>query len=135
MKKLKSSFLLLISLFTFTQICGQSKLHDIWVLKRLNGKNLAKETPAPSMELNLSRMEIMGNDGCNSYQGEITSLDDRKIAFGGNLMMTEIGCSTYHIDKEYYKALYQARTYEVKGGILILMDEGKNEVLAFFKID
>src|SRR4051812_31771227 len=69
------------------------RLHDIWVLKELNGRKLTQNDytrEAPRIELNTNEGKIMGNTGCNNFFGGFATQGD-KIIFS-NLGSTKMFC-------------------------------------------
>ncbi len=60
------------------------RLHDIWAIVEVNGlkvdlSNYKKKVP--TMEINISRNTVLGNDGCNSFNGSVSAAKG-KIKFG-----------------------------------------------------
>ncbi len=69
------------------------KLHDVWVLTEINGKEIKAQfypKGAPTLELNTTKLMAMGHDGCNNYSGSFLVIED-KITFGP-MMSTLMAC-------------------------------------------
>ena len=110
------------------------RLHDIWVLKELNGKNLTvSDYPreAPRMELNTKEGKVLGNSGCNNFFGSFSSQGE-KITFS-DLGSTKMFCEK-SVETEFFEALAKAQRFQVKDLHLLLY---KDEVLiaSFLKVD
>ncbi|MAY83299.1 MAG: heat-shock protein HslJ [Flavobacteriales bacterium] len=113
---------------------SEQRLHDIWVLSRLNGNPVSRKEPLPRLEINLTKNMIMGDDGCNTYRGPISTVNDSALVFGV-LAVTEKACMKQTIAQSYYEAMSEVSSYQFEERLLILVDEEGNEVLAFLKTD
>jgi len=114
-------------------------LHDIWVLESLENKPFQTQGNsdvliAPSIEINLTEMKIMGNDGCNQFFGPVTKVEDEIIEFG-NLAGTMKMCINMEIPDNFNKAMAQVKKYKRDGLKLYLLDGAGNELLQFKKVD
>ncbi len=110
------------------------RLHDIWGVKRINGKPINRKTNLPTMEIDLAQMRIFGNDGCNNYNGAITEVSDTKIAFG-KIASTRMMCREMEISDKFNEAMEKVKGYRLEELNLILVDKTGKEVLAFVKGD
>lgn len=114
---------------------ANERLHDIWGAIRIGGKNIEKkEGGVPMLEINLTEMQIHGNDSCNSYFGEIEELTDTKIVFG-KMGATMKLCPDMEIAQQYNEAMTKVNSYKIKGLHLIFYDADDNELIAFIKGD
>lgn len=111
-----------------------SRLHDIWTAIRIDGNPINRLSPAPRMEINLTEMKVMGNDGCNEYTGEIKEVTDNQITYGV-IVSTKKMCREMEMAESFNKAMKQVTSYKLEGLNLILMDADNDEVLAFLKVD
>lgn len=111
-----------------------SGLHDIWNVERIKGEEVQRGQARPRLEINLTEMMIMGNDGCNNYRGEIKKVDDNTFTVG-NLAGTKKLCPNMEIADSFNQALQQVQKYQRKGLNLMLLDEQGQEVLTFLKGD
>ncbi|WP_225312545.1 DUF4377 domain-containing protein [Pseudotamlana haliotis] len=110
-------------------------LHDIWAATHINGNTLNKEnTFIPTLEINISRMAIMGTDGCNNYTGNIKSLGDKNITFGP-IAGTRKMCPNMETPDAFNKALNHSASFKRDGLKLYLFDANGKETLRFNKID
>jgi len=69
------------------------RLHNIWVIKEVNGRQLNSMTfkeGMPNLELNTSDNTIMGFDGCNNFNGKMSSVHGTITI--GMLMSTMKSC-------------------------------------------
>ncbi len=121
-------------ILTFTKGEINQRLHDIWVATRINGQAVQETSPMPSLEINLTKMAILGNDGCNDYHGLIQELTDSKLVFG-NIASTLKLCEEMETPGKFNNAMINVRSYKLEGLNLILFDENGKEVLSFLKVD
>jgi heat shock protein HslJ len=78
--------------------------------------------------------KVSGSSGCNQYTGKYT-VSGSNIKFDPSIATTMMACPQPIMDQEsaYLKMLGEAKTYEVKGNELTLMDDG-NKKLATYKV-
>tara|TARA_R110002049_G_scaffold306173_1_gene504181 strand:+ start:13288 stop:13998 length:711 start_codon:yes stop_codon:yes gene_type:complete len=107
-------------------------IHDIWAVKSIYGIPIEKETP--SLEINISKMEVFGSDGCNHFHGKIKQLDIQNIVFF-SLTTTRKICLDMTIPDRFNKALANSVGYIKKGLILSFKDKNGNETLVLKKVD
>lgn len=115
------------------------RLNDIWVLKSLSGENVASAKEGErrkdaSMEINLSQMRVMGNDGCNSYNGAIELVGQEALKFGV-LAGTRMMCVDMALPDAFNKALSKVEKYEIKDLSLFLYDKDEKELMVLKKVD
>ncbi len=119
--------------------CGNyvtdSRLHDIWVLEKLNGKLLnindfMKEFP--NLEINSSTNNFIGFAGCNRMNG--TLFFERGLLRFTNIITTRMGCPGNNKESEFLKALQSTTSYKVENLKLILSNPS-GEKLVFKKVD
>ncbi len=119
--------------------CGKystdSRLHDIWVLEKLNGKTVnttdfIKELP--NLEINSSTNNFMGFAGCNRMNG--TLFFERGLLRFTNIITTRMGCPGNNKESEFLKALQSTTSYKVENLKLILTNPS-GEKLVFKKVD
>ena len=78
------------------QSAPQVSIHDIYVLAAVQGKIIEEEMKNQStLEINLTEMQMIGNDGCNNFSGKITQHNPDKQQ-GPRLF----GCSD--LEQEYF---------------------------------
>lgn len=139
------SFLFLLLLFSACQNTNSTitkntkasvnqRLHDIWIVKKINGEPADKTRKTPVLEINLTTMKIYGNDGCNEFSGDIKSISDTKIQLH-NLERTQIGCENMQQSTQFNTNIQQAITYQLKDLNLIFFDKDGKELLLFLKGD
>ncbi len=110
------------------------RIHDIWTAIRINGNPINRMSAIPRMEINLTEMKVMGNNGCNEYTGGIKEVTDNQITFGV-LASTKKMCRKMETSESFNKAMNQVASYKLEGLNLILMNADNEEVLAFLKGD
>jgi heat shock protein HslJ/uncharacterized membrane protein len=119
--------------------CGSyitdSRLHDIWVLEKLNGKsvsltNFNKELP--NLEINSTTNQFMGFAGCNRMSGTI--FFEKGLLRFSNTITTEMACGENNKESEFIKALESTTAYKVENMRLTLSNQSGVE-LVFKKVD
>jgi heat shock protein HslJ len=119
--------------------CGNyitdSRLHDIWVLEKINGENVTvadftKELP--NLEINSSANTFIGFAGCNRMNGSI--FFERGLLRFTNLITTEMACLGNNKEAVFLKTLQSTTSYKVENLRLTLTNPSGNE-LVFKKVD
>lgn len=110
------------------------RLNDTWALKSINNEAIDSETfqKQPILEIQLNKMKIFGNDGCNNMFGSIKSLNENNITFGA-LGGTKMACPNMEISSKYTSALGKTKTYKIDDLQLYFYDADGNELLRFEK--
>lgn len=103
-----------------------------WVLTKLNDAPINKATKLPTLNINLSKMQVSGFGGCNTFSGAIKKLTHNSVGFG-NLATTNKACANPNIEQEFYQALNSINTYQIKGNTFTLYNTDGKKVLAFMK--
>lgn len=111
------------------------RLHDIWVLEKLNGKvasltNFNKELP--NLEINSSTNQFMGFAGCNHMNGTI--FFEKGLLRFSNTITTRMACGENNKEYEFIKALESTTSYKVENMRLTLSNQSGVE-LVFKKVD
>lgn len=111
-------------------------LHDIWALESIQRKQikLQDRQQRPQLEINLQKMKIMGNDGCNNFVGDIVNIDSENIVFS-TVAATKKACFNMDIPNRFHQNIISVQTYSRKNLRLYLYDNQGNELFAFKKID
>lgn len=110
------------------------RLHDIWVLKELNGRVLTVNDytrEAPRMELNTNEGKILGNTGCNNFFGGFLTQGD-KITFS-DLGSTKMFCEK-SVETEFFEALGKTQRFEIKD-LHLLLYKDQVSIAKFLKVD
>ena len=111
------------------------RIHDIWVLKSMNGEEIVNpSSQLPVLEINLTRGEVMGNDGCNEYSAPILKSNKKKLSIG-TLQRTKLACPTSELPDRYAALLPRVKTYGLKGLNLMLFDATGDCLITFRKVD
>ncbi|WP_052331335.1 META domain-containing protein [Lewinella cohaerens] len=109
------------------------RLHDIWVLTTINGKELDRTKPRPRLELYPSEGRITGSGGCNELFGQMDGMG-KEITFR-NVGTTKMFCrDLMELENNFLTLLQQAQTYRIKD-LKLYLSEGKKEILIFQKVD
>ena len=119
--------------------CGNyvtdSRLHDIWVLEKLNGQTVILTDfikKIPSFEINSSTNTFLGFAGCNRMNGAL--FFERGLLRFSNVITTRMACPPTNKESEFLKALQSTTTYKVENRRLILSNPS-GEKLVFKKVD
>ena len=119
--------------------CGKyitdARLHDIWVLEKLNGKTVSTTDfikELPNLEINSATNNFMGFAGCNRMNGTI--FFERGLLRFTNIITTRMGCPGNNKESEFLKALQSTTSYKVENLKLILSNPS-GEKLVFKKVD
>lgn len=115
------------------------KLHDIWALQALNGKDISAKTnkkpnKTPMLELFIADKRIGGTDGCNSLFGSIETLNEKKIQFS-KMGSTKMACPNMEVSNAFTNALEETSTYKIENLHLYLYNAEGDELLKFKKVD
>lgn len=111
------------------------RLHDIWVLEKLNGKTVGTTDflkELPNLEINSSTNNFMGFAGCNRMNGTI--FFERGLLRFTNIITTRMACPGNNKESEFLKALQSTTSYKVENMKLILSNPS-GEKLVFKKVD
>jgi heat shock protein HslJ len=119
--------------------CGSyitdSRLHDIWVLEKLNGKTVSASDfmkELPNLEINSATNNFLGFAGCNRMNGTI--FFERGLLRFTNIITTRMACPGNNKESEFLKALQSTTSYKVENMRLILTNPS-GEKLVCKKVD
>ena len=110
------------------------RIHDIFVAVKINGEAIRRGDEMPRLELNLNTMEVFGNNGCNQFNGKITSVSETKITFSG-MAMTRKMCSDMVLPNNFDQTLQKTASYKFENLHLTLFDKAGTELIMFLKVD
>lgn len=112
------------------------RLNDIWALETISGKSLDlnNSQQRPVLEINLREMQILGNDGCNNFNGGIDRLTADNIMFS-RITSTMMACFDMDISSKFHQNINNVQAYSLKDLKLYLFDSLGNELFVFKKID
>lgn len=127
--------------YTLIEVLEKNKdtrynIHDIYILRSIDGEkmdfsNLKKH---PSLEINITKMMIIGNNGCNNYSGSITALSKNNISFGP-LAETKMLCANMEIPTLFSNGISRTASFKKDEQGLHFIDTTNKTVLSFKKID
>lgn len=110
-----------------------SILHDIWVVRALEGNSLKQTSSLPRLELMPSQERMIGFTGCNNLNSRLKAAAQR-ISFD-NIAATEKYCEGFmDIERTFLQALERVDRYEVRNLELILF-AGEVEMVRLRKVD
>ena len=110
------------------------RLHDIWALESINGKEFVKDEQSrnhPLIEIYLEEERVHGNAGCNTINGKV-KIDGNSIAFS-KIITTEMACPG-DLEQRFLAALESIDNYKIEK-LRLFLYEGEAERLVFRKID
>jgi len=116
------------------KIDNSVKLNDVWVCTHINGKKIEKTLTTPRLEINVAKMKLFGNNGCNDYTGKINSLNNFSFKTGV-LASTKKMCLQMDVPNKFDAALKKAVKYKLENLKLVLLDAYGKETLSFIKVD
>lgn len=111
------------------------RLHDIWVLEKLNGKTVSTTDfikEVPNLEINSSANNFVGFAGCNRMNGTI--FFEKGLLRFTNIITTRMACPGNNKESEFLKALQSTTSYKVENMRLSLSNPS-GEKLVFKKVD
>jgi heat shock protein HslJ len=112
-------------------------INDIWAVTAIQGEPVdmhQKRQKDPLIEISLSAMSVMGNDGCNNFNGTISKFGDGVVEFGP-IAVTRKMCLDMSVPNKFNSAIQQVRKYRLDPGRLVFLDTDGNELIACKKID
>ena len=111
-------------------------INDIWAVTHIRGESVDvyQQQRGPLIEISLSAMRVMGNDGCNNFTGQIEEFDDGVIEFGP-IATTRMMCPDMTVPDRFNAAMQLVTNYRLEPGRLVLLDTDGVELIACRKID
>ncbi|ALJ04545.1 hypothetical protein APS56_05045 [Pseudalgibacter alginicilyticus] len=109
-------------------------LHDIWAATSINRNVIKAKNNTPTLEINLTKMQVFGTDGCNNFTGSIRNLTANTIMFN-TLASTRKMCLDMQIPDIYNKALINSVSYKHESLNLFFYDANGRETIHFKKVD
>ncbi len=112
------------------------RINDIWVLTAIEGEAVSpsQKGKTPRIELNVSKMKVMGTDGCNNFTGRIKKLGTKAIEFGP-LAGTKRLCPNMKTPDKFNSLLSKAAAYKIEKNELTLLDASEKVLFSFKKTD
>jgi heat shock protein HslJ len=112
-------------------------INDIWAVTAIQGEPVdmhQKRQKGPLIEISLSSMSVMGNDGCNNFNGTISGFGDGVIEFGP-IAVTRKMCPDMSVPNKFNSAIQQVRKYRLDPGRLVFLDTDGKELIGCKKVD
>tara|TARA_R100001369_G_C3322621_1_gene169197 strand:- start:1347 stop:2411 length:1065 start_codon:yes stop_codon:yes gene_type:complete len=111
---------------------GDYRLHNLWVLESLDGKQMDSKTKAPNLEFNLVENKMYGFGGCNRINSTIETIND-SIEIG-TVVSTKMACPNLDTEKLFLDAISEkTHNFSFSGGKLILKND--SNTLIFKNVD
>ena len=100
-----------------------------WELTIMNGRVIHSQMDRnPYIKLNENT--ISGNGGCNTFQGNYTTLNEGSLYFE-KLISTKMACPDLVIENAFIKTLQETTGYQINGDTLILLNAEKYSLAKF----
>lgn len=109
------------------------RVHDIWVLEKLNGENIDKgnfKNDLPLMEINTTTNTFIGFAGCNRMNGKL--FYEKGLLRFTDIATTKMMCEPSNKENAFLKALRRTTTYKIENNQLRLYNPS-DELLVFKK--
>lgn len=113
---------------------NKTLIHDIWFLKKINKKSFDKKSKDITIEFNTTKSMFYGNDSCNQIFGSIKKLSEDELILS-NIAGTLMACPDMSIANKYINILGKVKFYKIKNLHLYLLNEKKEELLDYLKVD
>lgn len=113
------------------------RLHDIWVVTLLNGKELTfnDEENRPRLELQISEKKIYGKGTCNTFFGTIKKVSATQLEISYKIGSTLMACPKMEIEATFFATLPKVKTYKIANNNLMLFDTKNKEIIRLKKTD
>jgi len=113
----------------------QVSIHDIYVLVEVAGESIkGKLKKQSTLEINLTDMRMMGNDGCNDFGGKITKHNaDKMLLSFSDINATEMYCD--ELSNKVGNSFYAVKKYRREGMLLTLLSNNEEVLLTYKKVD
>lgn len=128
---------LVFSLIILLASCATTKTginSTSWMAESINGNALATTETPIQIEIQTTEMKISGSDGCNSFTGTLTRLNDTEIEFGP-MAGTRRMCPNMATSDSFNRTLGQVKKYKAKNKQLTFFDETGKELIVFQKVE
>ncbi|HDZ04558.1 hypothetical protein LCGC14_0079640 [marine sediment metagenome] len=112
------------------------RLHDIWVLEKLDGNEVTIENfkkDLPSIEINAASNSFTGYAGCNQINGKL--FFEKGLLRFTDIATTKMLCDPKNKETTFLEALRSVTTYKIENNRLWLSNPSDKELLIFKKID
>lgn len=113
----------------------KTSIHDIYVLISVDGQAVkGKIKKQSTLEINLTKMKMMGNDGCNDFGGTISNHNADKLELSfRDIIATEMYCDD--LSNRVGNSFRNVKKYRRDGMLLTLIAEDGKELLTYKKVD
>lgn len=111
------------------------RLHDIWVLEKLNGSKVVLtdfQKEFPRIEINSYDNTFQGFGGCNSLSGRI--FYEKDLLRFTDVVSTMMACLPGNKEGEFVTALQNTTTYSI-GNNRLTLSNPSGELVVFRKVD
>jgi len=116
---------------------GDYRVHDIWAIIEIEGKELTKEDfnqDMPTMEININTGKVMGTDGCNRFAGSV-EVQDKYLIFS-QLAGTRMACPKMEMGDKITKILSGNKLgFEIENNKMSLFNNRQEKIMVLKHID
>lgn len=109
------------------------QLHDIWVVKSINGDPVDNMKSPILLEINLKKKIFFVNDGCEEHQAQLHQVRKHSIHF--EKIIVSDACKQNGSLSELYTELAKVKAYKHNGLVLSLLNAKNKEVIHLRKGD
>lgn len=110
----------------------RNALQGEWILTTMNGGPINRMVRLPTLNIDLNRLRISGNGGCNTYFGQVANIGQNSISLG-EIGATLMACVEENIETEYFNVLSQVNSYSVNDNELSLKNNEGEVILTYIK--
>lgn len=105
-----------------------------WTLVKINNHPINRMVAIPTLTVQVNKMMLSGNDGCNAYSANIKQLSTDSISLKP-IIATMKACIQPNMASEYYAALQSAVAFKVDSNTLQIIDNNNQIVLTFLRTE
>ncbi len=111
-------------------------LHDIWVLDKINNEDLVlnDNQERPRFEFFSKKGEVLGNAGCNNFNGRF-SIEGYKVIQFTNVAMTRKTCGDMKVEQLLSKHVFGRQMKYYREDLLLHLSGYDGTELIFKKVD
>ncbi len=99
-------------------------IYDIWGVIKVNGEDRMSQGIMQTIEINTDKMTVLGEAGCNGYQGVITADNASNTITFSKMLSTLKICPNQTQEDAFLKALQSVDSYYRYNQNLLLISEG-----------
>jgi len=100
-------------------------LYDIWGVMKVSGEEQLSQGIFQTLEINTEKMTVLGEAGCNSYQGSIQADEISNGLIFKDILSTMSICPNQKQEDAFLKALQSVDAYYRYNQYLLLLSKGQ----------